>query len=94
MVQKTMTDKEFLSLSDESRSEYVASITDEEQALTSKKLAEYDAGRPVHYEDPETGLFRTIQWDKILNYFSFDMSMLPQHILQSLYIMQQGHWIQ
>lgn len=66
MVKQTLSDKDFLALSEESRSEYVAAITDEEQALTSKKLAEYNAGRPVHYEDPETGLFRTIQWDKML----------------------------
>lgn len=66
MVEKTMTDQQYLTLSEEKRGEYIAAITDEEDTLTSKKQAEYNAGRPVHYEDPETGLFRTIQWDKML----------------------------
>lgn len=66
MVKKTMTDEQYLSLSDEERGEYIATIADEEKALSLKKDAEYNAGRPVHYEDPETGLFRTIQWDKTL----------------------------
>lgn len=66
MVEQTLSDRDYLALSEEERSEYVSSISNEESALAYKKQAEYNAGRPVHYEDSKTGLFRTIQWDKML----------------------------
>jgi len=66
-VTQTMSDKKFLKASDSERSEYLSVISSEEATLIGKKQAEYKAGRPVHYEDPETGLFRTIQWDKMLD---------------------------
>jgi hypothetical protein len=65
-VSDTMSDEEYLGSSKDVKDAYTVTVAEEAISLQPKKNAEYAAGRPVHYKDPETGLFRTIQWDKML----------------------------
>ena len=57
-----ISEVEYLGLSPEGRSEYLAKRTADKQALEVKKDTEYDLGDPVHYGSPDKGF--TLQWIK------------------------------
>ena len=68
-VTETMSDKDYVKLTTEAQETYRNTITSEEEVLASKKEAEYQAGRPVHYGPPDNGY--TLQWLKRLELVSW-----------------------